>query len=175
MVGSSIFFTLILYLALLFGIEMLNPVQVAVVHPWTNLLAHMSAAVMTLFDADVISHGRVLQSKATGFGVSIEAGCNGVEAAIILIAGMIAFPSSWKHKLAGIAIGIAAVQVVNLLRIISLYYLGKWNMTVFEFAHLYLWQALIMLDVLVVWMLWIRWIARQQPPSPPQPPLANAA
>ena len=79
------------------------------------------------------------------------------------------------HPVAGIAIGIAAVQVVNLLRIISLYYLGKWNMTVFEFAHLYLWQALIMLDVLVVWMLWIRWIARQQPPSPPQPPLANAA
>ena len=31
-------------LALLFGVEMLNPVQVAVVHPWTNLLARMSAA-----------------------------------------------------------------------------------------------------------------------------------
>ena len=31
----------------------------------------------------------------------------------------------------------------------------------FEFAHLYLWQALIMLDVLVVWLLWIRWVGRQ--------------
>lgn len=150
----------IVVLMLLFGIEMLNPVQVAVVHPWTNLLAHMSAAVMTLFDADVISYGRVLQSKATGFGVSIEAGCNGVEAAIILIAGMLAFPSSWKLKFTGIAIGIVAVQAANLLRVISLYYLGKWDMAVFEFAHLYLWQALIMLDVLVVWLLWIRVVAR---------------
>jgi hypothetical protein len=29
-------------------------------------------------------------------------------------------------------------------------------MDVFEFAHLYVWQALIMLDVLVVWLIWIR-------------------
>ncbi len=94
-----------------------------------------------------------------------------LEAAIILIAGMGAFPSTWKHKLLGMAVGIAAVQVVNLVRIISLYYLGKWNMTVFEFAHLYLWQALIMLDVLVVWMLWIRWVAKH----PAQPAVPHAA
>jgi exosortase H (IPTLxxWG-CTERM-specific) len=140
---------------------MLNPVQHAVVHPWTTLLARMSGALMSLFDTDVIAYGRVLQSRATGFGVTIEAGCNGVEAAIILIAGMVAFPASWRLKLIGIAIGILAVQGVNLLRIISLYYLGKWNMQVFEFAHLYLWQALIMLDVLIVWLLWMQMVARR--------------
>ena len=122
----------------------------------------MSATVMTLFDGDVISYGRVLQSKATGFGVSIEAGCNGVEAAIILIAGMLAFPANGKLKVTGIAIGVAAIQAANLLRVITLYYLGKWNMDVFEFAHLYLWQALIMLDVLIVWLLWMRAVARRR-------------
>jgi len=104
--------------------------------------------------------------------VSIEAGCNGVEAAIILIAGMLAFPSSLKLKLAGIVIGIVAVQGVNLLRIISLFYLGQWNYQAFEFAHLYLWQALIMLDVLVVWLLWIRAVARETPSSETEVPLA---
>lgn len=74
---------------------------------------------------------------------------------------MVAFPASWRLKLIGIAIGILAVQGVNLLRIISLYYLGKWNMQVFEFAHLYLWQALIMLDVLIVWLLWMQMVARR--------------
>ena len=48
---------------------------------------------MTMFDADVISQGRVLFSQRTGMGVSIEAGCNGVEAAIILIGAMTAFPA----------------------------------------------------------------------------------
>jgi exosortase/archaeosortase family protein len=54
------------------------------------------------------------------------------------------------------------VQAANILRVISLYYLGKWDKEVFDFAHLYLWQALIMLDVLVVWLLWIRAVARNQ-------------
>ena len=150
-------------LALLFGIEMLTPVQQSLVHPWTGFLAYASAHIMQLMDGSIISHGRILQSSVSGFGVSIEAGCNGVEAAIILIAGMLAFPSSFKHKLAGIVIGIVAVQGVNLLRIISLFYLGQWNVQAFEFAHLYLWQALIMLDVLVVWLLWIRAVSRQTP------------
>lgn len=154
------FLLFLLVLATLFGVEMLNPVQAAVITPWTNGLARMSAWLMTMFDADVVSHGRILQSQATGFGVSIEAGCNGVEAAIILIAAMVAFPAPWTFKLAGMAIGIVAVQAANLLRVISLYYLGQWNMEVFEFAHLYLWQALIMLDVLVVWLLWMRSVAR---------------
>jgi hypothetical protein len=29
-------------------------------------------------------------------------------------------------------------------------------MQAFEWAHLYVWQALIMLDVLVVWLVWVR-------------------
>ena len=39
---------------------------------------------------------------------------------------------------------------------ISLFYLGQWNLDVFEWAHLYVWQALIMLDVLIVWLVWVR-------------------
>ena len=73
------FFAIFLVIqAVLFGVEMLNPVQVAVVHPWTGWLAKASAAIVHVIDPSVISYGRVLQSAKTGFGVSIEAGCNGV-------------------------------------------------------------------------------------------------
>ena len=27
-------------------------------------------------------------------------------------------------------------------------------------AHLHLWQALIMLDVVIAWLLWLRWVGR---------------
>jgi exosortase H (IPTLxxWG-CTERM-specific) len=99
--------------------------------------------------------------------VSIEAGCNGVEATIVLVAAMLAFPSSWAMKFWGIALGFLAVQGVNLLRIVSLFFIGQWNFKVFEFAHLYMWQALIMLDVLVVWLLWMRVVAKRDKPTPP--------
>ena len=90
----------------------------------------------------------------------------------MLVAAMLAFPSSWAMKFWGIGLGFIAVQAVNLLRIVSLFFIGQWNFKVFEFAHLYMWQALIMLDVLVVWLLWMRFVAKRD--SRPPPPSAPA-
>jgi exosortase H (IPTLxxWG-CTERM-specific) len=146
----------VVILTALFAAELTEPVQRAVVIPWTEGLARLSAALVGLFDPYVVSQGRILQSARNGFAVSIEAGCNGVEAALVLIAAMLAFPASWRHRFVGIAIGLIAVQLLNTVRVVSLFYLGQWSPRAFEWAHLYLWQALIMLDVLVVWLLWIR-------------------
>lgn len=155
------FITFIIILAALFRVDMLDGVQQLFVEPWSGWLALASSRCMVWLDADVVHQGKMLASRATGFSVSVEAGCNGLEAIIVLIAGMLAFPSGWVQKIWGIVAGFIAVQVVNLLRIISLYYIGKWNMMVFEFAHLYLWQALIMLDVLLVWLLWVVWVGKK--------------
>lgn len=150
------FLLFLLLLGILFAAELTAPAQRLLVLPWTEVLAIVSAAIIQLFDADAFAHGKIIQSISDGFAVSIEAGCNGVEATIVLVAAMLAFPTSWKHRVYGLLAGIIAVQGLNLVRIISLYYLGQWDKDVFEWAHLYLWQALIMLDVLIVWLIWIR-------------------
>lgn len=150
------FLGFLLILGLLFTAELTPPVQRLLVLPWTEALARFSAALITLFDPQVAAFGKLLQSNTTGFAVSIEAGCNGIEAAIILIAAMLAFPAPWRYKVGGIVAGLAAVQALNVLRVISLFYLGQWDQQLFGWAHLYLWQALIMLDVLIVWLLWMR-------------------
>jgi exosortase H (IPTLxxWG-CTERM-specific) len=98
---------------------------------------------------------------ASGFAVSIEAGCNGVEACIVLFAAIVAFPARWRDRLVGLAAGFVAVQALNVVRIISLFYLGQWNFAWFEFAHHYLWQGLIMLDVLVVFLVWARYFPQK--------------
>jgi len=149
--------------ATLFGLELTPWAQSWFVVPWTNTLAAISAGIVKLFDPGVLSQGKVLQSASNGFAVSIEAGCNGVEATIVLVAAILAFPAPWKSKLVGLAIGIIAVQGLNIVRVISLFYLGQWNFNVFEWAHLYVWQALIMLDVLIVWLLWVRALPRDPP------------
>jgi exosortase H (IPTLxxWG-CTERM-specific) len=163
-------------LVALFAAELSRPVQAAFVVPWTDALARISAGLITLFDPHVASFGKILQSTTNGFAISIEAGCNGIEAALILIAAMLAFPAPWKHRVAGIAVGLVAIQLLNIVRVVSLFYLGQWSLVAFEWAHLYLWQALIMVDVLIVWLLWIRTL----PPAPAAPtggdaPLASAA
>ncbi len=150
------FIQFLVYQAVLFGAELTPWAQEYFVVPWTNTLAAVSARLVTFFDPNVIATGKVLQSTANGFAVSIESGCNGVEATIVLVAAILAFPAPWKHRLMGLVAGIVAVQGLNVIRVISLFYLGQWNLDVFEWAHLYVWQALIMLDVLIVWLIWVR-------------------
>jgi exosortase H (IPTLxxWG-CTERM-specific) len=147
----------------LFALEMFQPVHNAVIVPFTNWLAWLSAAIITPFDDNVLFYGKVLQDARSGFAVSIESGCNGVEATIVLIAAVVAFPASWKSKVVAIFIGFLAVQVMNIARIISLFYLGQWNMDVFSFIHLYLWPVLIMLDVMIVFMLYLRYLSANSP------------
>jgi exosortase H (IPTLxxWG-CTERM-specific) len=163
------FIQFLAFQALLFGAELTPWAQEFFVVPWTNTLAAVSARLVTFFDPNVIATGKVLQSTANGFAVSIESGCNGVEATIVLVAAILAFPAPWKHRLMGLVAGVVAVQGLNVIRVISLFYLGQWNLDVFEWAHLYVWQALIMLDVLIVWLVWVRTLpdARQKVAAAP--------
>ena len=168
------FFTsFLILLAVLFGLQLTPWAQSWFVIPWTNALAAISTSLVGLFDANVMASGKIMRSLTNGFAVSIEAGCNGVEATLVLLAAMLAFPAPWKHKAVGLLIGIIAVQGLNVVRVISLFYLGQWSYVAFEWAHLYVWQALIMLDVLVVWLIWVRRVPasnvdRLPPAAPPQ-------
>ncbi len=152
------FITFVALLALFFGIELTPWAQTWVVTPWTDAVARIATAAMHLVDPGVRASGNVISATTGSFAVSIEAGCNGVEATLVLVAAMLAFPATGRRRAAGITVGVVAVQGLNIVRVISLFYLGQWSLDAFEWAHLYVWQALIMLDVLIVWLLWVRLI-----------------
>jgi exosortase H (IPTLxxWG-CTERM-specific) len=155
------FVVLFLFLLLsLFFLELFAPIQQGLIIPFTEGLAHLSAWIVMLFDPHVASEGIILRNTENGFAVRIQAGCNGVEASIVLIAAVLSFPASLYYKVWGVIIGFLAIQGVNLLRIISLFYLGQWNETLFNWAHLYLWQILIMLDALIVFLLWLKYLPK---------------
>lgn len=162
--------TFLVCLTALFTIELLQPVQAHVIVPFTSSLAHVSVALMRLFDTHVIAQNDAIVDALSGGGIQIVAGCNGVEAVLILVSAVLAFPAPWKHKLAGVAIGFVAIQALNLVRIISLYYLQRWNHVWFEWFHLYLWQALIILDALIFWLVWLRWLPPARTAAAPPAP-----
>ena len=156
----------LLILVVLFTLEMQTAVQLAVVEPFTASLAKVSAALITPFDDSVLAYGKVLQFGPGGFAVSIEAGCNGVEATIVLFSAILAFPAPWRSKLVAMLIGFLAIQVANIARIITLFYLGAWNIDIFTWVHLYLWPVLIMIDVMLVFILYLRHLSRQNESEP---------
>jgi len=160
--------------------------QKHIVEPFTSALAKVCVVIVKTIDPAVESSGKTIykifppgseyalknpikdaQGKAipdmpAPFGIEIAAGCNGLEAIAILIAMMVAFPATWRQRIAGLIAGFFAVQILNVVRIISLLYLGIWDKVWFDWFHLYLWQALIILDAFVVCLLWLRWISRDK-------------
>ena len=128
--------------------------------PVTGLVARASSAVLNLFGVDTTVDGTILRGSS-GFAVNILNGCNGVYIMAILISAVIAFPSTWRQKLAGLAAGIAGIQIVNVARIVSLYVIGLKRPDLFEAAHLYVWQAAVIVLSIAIWIVWAERVARR--------------
>jgi exosortase family protein XrtM len=99
--------------------------------------------------------------------VDISKGCEGVEVAIILAAAMLAYPMAWRYRLLGIVTGTLFVYMVNLFRILGLYFVISFRSDWFDTAHLGVGQTVIIILAVLYFMGWIEWMsARSAPDSP---------
>lgn len=132
--------------------------QVPFIESWiagfTHSLVGISAVLIHVFGGKAVVFGSTLTSPLNGFSVQVENGCNAINVTILLWAAILVYPAPWQEKLKGLAAGSLALHALNLLRIISLYYLGQYNRNWFDFAHLYLWESLIVLDTLAIFWGW---------------------
>ncbi len=90
-----------------------------------------------------------------GFSVEIIEECTGVFEMLIFLAALLSYPASWRSKLAGFLLGIPALYFFNVIRIIFLTFVGAYYHRLFDFKHLYFWQATLILMITTVWVLWI--------------------
>lgn len=123
-----------------------------VVVPFTAFVAHCSSLLMNIFGAASKVDGNTLSNAR--FSINVVDGCNGIYATAILISGVIAYPASVRHKLYGVAFGFTAVFLVNLIRVISLFYMGLHFPDIFQEVHVYVWQPIIILWAIIVWNFW---------------------
>jgi len=100
--------------------------------------------------------GAVLRDPASGFAVEMKDGCNAVNVIILLCSAVIAFPASWRQKAWGVLAGSLILQILNIVRFVSLFYLGQYSRTWFDFAHSYLWESLLVLDTVALFWFWVR-------------------
>jgi len=136
---------------------LIEPIDTGLIQPFSHELAAASAAIINVFGGDAAAQGAILSLVKAGGGVEIANGCNAIEASILLGAAILAFPAQAGRRAVGAALGILMLQAVNLIRIISLLYLSRYAPNWFDFFHLYLWDALIMLDGLLIFLAWHRW------------------
>ena len=146
---------LVLFAVLLggsFTLISLNWVNDHLVNPFTAGVARASGAVLRVLGQDISMQGTLILSER--FSVNIMNGCNGVETMAIFFSAVLAFPATWRSRLAGLVLGLIAIQVVNLLRVVALYLTGAYLPKLFDTSHTVLWQGIVILFGVLLWIFW---------------------
>lgn len=136
----------------------LEPVREYVISPFTSFVALCSSLIMNIFGAGSFVKQTFLSTS--GYSINVVDGCNGIYATAILVSGVLAYPSSTKEKLYGVALGTLAIFFMNLGRVISLFYLGQSYPDIFEEVHIYVWHPIIILWAIFIWDFWSRKIKK---------------
>jgi exosortase H (IPTLxxWG-CTERM-specific) len=115
------------------------------------MYARVAGALLSLFDPMVHVSGQDIVGR---YSIRIVKDCDAMDVTILFASAVLAFPSSWRSRIAGATGGAVAIFAVNLLRICSLYYVGLRLPDAFEFAHRELWPLLLVIGAVGAFMLW---------------------
>lgn len=119
-----------------------------------HVTALILGAIFSLVGMDVVVRGDVL--TINGFSMEIIDECTAVFSSIVYCSCVLAYPATPKHKALGILFGVPSLYAINLLRIFVLALVGMHNPEMFEFMHVYLWQASFIIFVVVLFLIWLK-------------------
>jgi len=108
--------------------------------------------------------------------VVVGAPCDGLVLYVLLVAFVLAYPGPGWRRLWFIPLGIAALWLLNVVRIVALALNHRYSPATFEFDHHYAFSAVAYAALGGLWLLWTRQAAAEQPqPSAAMPrPVAGS-
>ncbi len=153
--SRSRFLIVFFLLLVLFEVPLLlEPVDRIVVQPFTAGIAAVSGTLLNVFGQPVSVSGTLLTGSC--FTVNINNGCNGLETTLFLLAAVLAFPAPWRARAIAGVTGVALIQAVNLVRVLSLYLVGCYRREWFDTFHLAIWQTIVFAVAILFFANWTR-------------------
>jgi exosortase H (IPTLxxWG-CTERM-specific) len=142
-------------LLVLYGLTLTRAFRKELFPAYLTLNARVSSAVLNVLGQSTAVSGTSIQKP--GFAIDIRRGCDAIDPIILFCSAVVAFPMSWKKKILGLVLGAIVLALLNLVRIISLFFIGAYYPSAFDMMHGEVWQALFILLALVFWAVWIQW------------------
>ncbi len=90
--------------------------------------------------------------------------CNGLELIVLYIGFIVCMPSSFKRKSLYIFFGVLILDLINIFRCVGLIYLSEYFEAYFDFAHHYLFKAIVYLATFLLWIKFSRKISLNDKP-----------
>lgn len=132
--------------ALLYGLTQ------QVVTPFTRGIALLTKALLNLAGVEARVAGTVVATPI--FSVAIQNNCNAIYETALFIAAVLSYPATWRERAWGALLGFAALFLLNLIRVLSLIYVGSHFRQYFDVSHVYIWQSLFIIFALGLWIFW---------------------
>jgi len=130
----------------------------AAIDPFLAFNARLASVVLNLFGGSTQVDEAVISSGDVSFRVITE--CTSIVPTAILVSAIIGWPSLLREKLTGVVLGSAVLFLVNVVRIITLFYIGSASPWFLDIAHSFLWGALLVVLVVAIWLLWTKRLVR---------------
>jgi len=157
-------FLFALFMALFYAAGATSFVKDKIFPPYLRFNAVASGWILGLFEDRILVSGQSISGR---FALTIERGCDAIEPSALFLAGVLAFPAPFLRKIPGMLIGTVCLMVINLVRIVSLYYVGVYfSHQTFEIMHVNVWQALFIMLAILFWVLWALWSLKQPARQP---------
>jgi exosortase/archaeosortase family protein len=102
---------------------------------------------------EIFRMGTIMGSGS--FEVDVSPACSGAVATTIYLSAVFAYPTSWRARWIGAALGITVIHLVNLGRVSALFLIGLYYRTIFHETHVYVAQALVVCVAVAVWVYWV--------------------
>ena len=118
--------------------------------------AAAKAAAVTLSALGLSTRSTDVWLTYEGTTLEIDRSCLGLEIHMLFVAAVVAFPVAWRRRLAGVAIGVAVLLVLNQVRIMTLVVLAPYDERVLELGHVWVWPILLMVIAVGMLLTWAR-------------------
>ncbi len=126
---------------------------------YLHFLAEVTGTVLNLFGANVSVSTTIVQSKQ--FAMDIAYGCDALEPITLFTVVVAAFPARFKARISAIPVGIILLFMVNIVRLLTLYYAGSTSTELFELMHIEIWQPIFIVCALVMFILYVGFVRRK--------------
>ena len=122
--------------------------------PVNIIVAKSSALVLKLLGENASVNMITLFSDR--YSVDIDHSCNAIHVTAIYLVAVLAAPRKMSVKLAGAIIGIILIFLINLTRVVGLFYIGVHESEYVRLAHVYAFPVIIIFFTVFIWLLWMR-------------------
>lgn len=150
------FFGIVLFYSLYFSDFFMHNVA----DSFNQFIGEIASFALNIFQQNTgVQNGIISSGDAA---VNVKKGCDGLESIAFFTIGVLLVPFSWRSRLVGLAVGVSVLFLLNIFRIIILYFSQIYFPTLFDFLHIHGGFILFIFVTLLIWMRWVQWAMSQE-------------